>query len=204
MAAWIGLTGGIGSGKSQVAFEFKQLGIPHIDADEISRGLTAENGQALPLIHAEFGEGVFDQIGRLNRVALRDIVFKAPKMKEKLEALLFPLIYEEIQWQQNQYSQAVYGIVDIPLLIEKPLFLSLVTRVLVVDVCEATQIHRVRQRSGLGEEEILRIMATQSSRRNRCLRADDVLSNEGSVEDLAKKVKRLHSFYQFFYRENND
>ena len=195
MTVWIGLTGGIGSGKSLAAAEFVRLSVPHIDADAISRNLTADNGKALPAIRSAFGDEVFDTQGRLDREVLRDFVFRRPQSKEILEGLMFPLILEEIRFQQNQYPQAVYGIIDVPLLIENPQFLALVGRVLVIDVAEEVQIRRVRQRSGLDESEIRRIIRTQISRRDRLLHADDVLVNEGSAGELGAKIGRLHRFY---------
>ena len=107
MTVWIGLTGGIGSGKSLAAAEVVRLGVPHIDADAISRNLTANNGKALPAIRSAFGDEVFDTQGRLDREVLRDFVFRRPQSKEILEGLMFPLILEEIRFQQNQYPQAV-------------------------------------------------------------------------------------------------
>ncbi|MCP1659110.1 dephospho-CoA kinase [Neisseria perflava] len=200
MTVWIGLTGGIGSGKSQAAAEFAKLGVPHIDADAVSRSLTAEGGAALPAIRARFGDGLFDEQGRLNRAALRDLVFRRPQAKAELEAVMFPLILAEIRAQQAAYAGAVYGIVDTPLLIEQPPFLALVSRVLVVDVAEATQIRRVQQRSGLSEDEIRRIIAAQALRRQKLLYADDVLDNEGSVAELAAKIGRLHRYYQAVFQ----
>ena len=200
MTVWIGLTGGIGSGKSQAAAEFVRLGVPHVDADALSRSLTADGGAALPAIRQAFGDAVFDSESRLNRAALRDEVFRRPEARQQLEQILHPLILAAIQAQQQQYTDAAYGIIDIPLLIEQAHFLALVERVLVVDVEEATQIRRVQTRSALAEEEIRRIIATQATRRQRLLYADDVLYNEGSADELTEKVQRLHRFYQAVYR----
>ncbi|WP_373742210.1 dephospho-CoA kinase [Neisseria sp.] len=196
MTIWIGLTGGIGSGKTRTAEIFAGFGVPCIDADAVSRALTAENGRALPAIRQCFGRVVFDGIGRLNRAALREEVFRRPESKAVLEALMFPLILEGIADQQHRQTNAVYGIIDIPLLVEKPAFRALAARVLVVDVPEDVQILRVRQRSGLAEEEVRRIMAAQASRRDRLLAADDVLCNDGTVNELAEKAVRLNRYYQ--------
>lgn len=196
MAYWVGLTGGIGSGKSQVAAAFADAGVPVIDADVISRALTAKNGKALPEIRKQFGDGIFDQDGRLNRAQLRDLVFRRPEAKQQLEALMFPLILSEIKQQQQKYSQAVYGVIDIPLLIEKPEFVVLANRILVVDTLEQNQIERVRRRSHLEDAEIRRIMASQASRKEKLLVADDVLSNNGTIQELVGKVSRLHRYYQ--------
>ncbi|WP_416191342.1 dephospho-CoA kinase [Neisseria sp. CCUG12390] len=195
MTVWIGLTGGIGSGKSQAAAEFVKLGVPHIDADALSRCLTADNGKALPTIRETIGAHVFDDKGRLNRTALREEVFRRPQIKAILESIMFPLILEEIRLQQAQYPDAIYGIIDVPLLVENPPFLALVQRVLVVDADESTQIERVKQRSGLSEEEIRRIIRSQISCRERLLYADDVIKNEGSLTELAEKIQRLHRYY---------
>lgn len=196
MTVWIGLTGGIGSGKSSAAAEFYALGVPHIDADAISRNLTAESGAALPYIEAAFGKHMFDEEGRLNRAALRDLVFKRPEAKIELEALIYPLLLNEMCAQQQAYEHEVYGILDVPLLVEKKPFLALVSRVLVIDVPEEEQIRRVQLRSGLGEGEIRRIMAAQATRKERLLYADDVLDNSGTFEQLLEKVRRLHHCYQ--------
>lgn len=195
MTLWIGLTGGIGSGKSEAAKIFSDLGVPHIDADALSRNLTADNGKALPAIRRFFGDEVFDSENSLNRAALRNIVFRRPQAKKELEAILLPLILNEIKTAQAQSCDAVYGIVDVPLLIENPEFSALTDRILVIDVSESTQIFRVGKRSGLNDDEIRRIMKHQASRRMRLLHADDVLVNEGTVEALADKVRRLHIYY---------
>ncbi|MCF7530080.1 dephospho-CoA kinase [Neisseria lisongii] len=196
MTLWIGLTGGIGSGKSQTAAEFATLGVPHIDADALSRSLSAEGGAALPPIRAAFGDGVFDSQGRLDRAALRDEVFRRPESKKKLEDIMLPLILAAVKTQQQAYSAARYGILDVPLLIEQPAFAALTDRILVVDVDEATQIRRTAERSGLGEGEIKRIIAAQTPRRRRLLAADDVIANCGTIAQLGEKVRRLHGFYR--------
>ena len=195
MTLWIGLTGGIGSGKSQAAKIFSDLGVPHIDADALSRNLTADNGIALPAIRRLFGDKVFHTQNSLNRAALRDLVFRRPHAKKELEEVLLPLILNEIKSAKTRYPSAAYGIIDVPLLIENPEFLAAVDRVLVIDVSEATQILRVQQRSGLDTEEIKRIMNTQANRKTRLLYADDVLENEGTLSELTKKIQGLHRFY---------
>ena len=196
MTVWIGLTGGIGSGKSKAAAEFARLGVPLIDADAVSRSLTAENGAALPAIRAAFGDDLFDETGRLKRAALRDLVFRQPEAKQQLEALMFPLIIAGIRMQQQAYPAALNGIIELPLLVGYPQFLALVERVAVVDVSAPIQIERVQQRSGLSEDEIKRIMVTQAGRNERLRTADDVVGNEGSPEALAEKIARLHRYYQ--------
>ncbi len=198
MTYWVGLTGGIGSGKSQAAAEFARLGVPVIDADAVSRSLTADHGAALPEIRARFGDELFDTEGRLNRAALRDRVFRRSQAKQVLESIMHPLILAEIRRRQSAADQ-VYGVIDIPLLIEQPVFSVLADRILVVDVSEATQIDRVQSRSGLDTGEIKRIMASQACRRERLLAADDVLPNEGTLAELAVKVQRLHRYYRAYF-----
>lgn len=195
MTIWVGLTGGIGCGKSLAAATFAHSGVPVIDADAISRHITAANGVALPAIRQVFGDAVF--MGHeLNRVALREKVFGEPAAKQQLEAIMFPLILAGIVAQQAQYSNAVYGVLDIPLLIEKPIFQTVVQRILVIDAPEAAQIERVMARSGLSAEEVQRIMATQASREQRWVAADDILINDGSRADLEHKADRLQTYYQ--------
>lgn len=198
MTAWIGLTGGIGSGKSSAAAEFVRLGIPLVDADAISRSLTADGGAALPSIRAVFGDSVFRE-ERLDRAALRQSVFQYPAKRMQLEAVLFPLINQEIRRRQGEYTDAVYGVIEIPLLIEQPSFAALVQRILVIDVPQQVQIDRVKNRSDLDEDEIRRIMAAQADRRQRRFRADDILCNHGSLLELQTKIGRLHRFYRAYF-----
>ncbi|WP_107855070.1 dephospho-CoA kinase [Neisseria weaveri] len=206
MAYWVGLTGGIGSGKSKAATEFLKFGVPVIDADEISRNLTADNGLALPDIRRVFGSDVFDEVGSLDRSAMRDLIFRRPQAKLELEALMFPLIFKEIERQKAGFSDMVYGIVDVPLLIEKPMFCGLIQRILVVDAADEVRLERVKLRSGLSENEIKRIIAAQVGRMERLLYADDVLRNEGSFLDFEAKIARLHHYYQarFTYLDKAD
>lgn len=194
MTIWVGLTGGIGSGKSLVAARFQHWGVPVIDADAISRRLTATQGDALPAIRHTFGDVVF--VGEeLNRAALRDKVFRSPAAKQQLEHIMFPLIVAGIIAQQTQHSLALYGILDIPLLVEQTIFQNRVQRVLVVDAPEALQIERVMKRSNLSQAEIERIIATQASRAQRWGVADDILINDGSIADVQHKVDRLQTYY---------
>ena len=195
MTAWVGLTGGIGSGKSTAARLFAQHGVPLIDADAISRALTANGGAALPAIRAAFGEAVFDFSGSLNRAALRQLVFQSPEAKAKLENI-HPLILAEIRAQQQQYPQAAYGIIEIPLLAEQPVFQSILQRILVIDCSEETQIRRTIERSGLTRDMINGILTAQASRQQRRSIADDLISNEAGLPELAAAVERQHLIYQ--------
>ena len=189
MTAWVGLTGGIGSGKSTAARLFAQHGVPLIDADAISRALTANGGAA-------FGEAVFDFSGSLNRAVLRQLVFQSPEAKAKLENILHPLILAEIRSQQQQYPQAAYGIIEIPLLTEQPVFQSILQRILVIDCSEETQIRRTIERSGLSRDMIKGILTVQASRQQRRRIADDIISNEAGLSKLAAAVERQHLIYQ--------
>ena len=196
MTAWVGLTGGIGSGKSTAARLFAQHSVPLIDADAISRALTANGGAALPAIRAAFGEAVFDFSGSLNRAALRQLVFQSPEAKAKLENILHPLILAEIRLQQQQYPQAAYGIIEIPLLAEQPVFQSILQHILVIDCSEETQIRRTIERSGLSRDMIKGILTVQASRQQRRRIADDLISNEAGLSELAAAVERQHLIYQ--------
>lgn len=197
MTAWVGLSGGIGSGKSAAALLFRQRhGVPCLDADEVSRRLTADGGAALPAIRSAFGDGFFDFSGSLNRSLLREKVFHDAAAKERLEAVLHPLIFDALRQEQRRHDGALYGIVEIPLLTEQPLFQTLVQRILMIDCSEALQMRRVGERSGLSRDMICRILSMQATRQQRLALADDVVANEGSPDDLAEAVARQHAFYQ--------
>ena len=139
MTIWIGLTGGIGSGKSQAAAEFSFLGVPVLDADAVSRELTGENGKALPLIRKCFGESVF-MGAQLNRAVMRQLVFADSSARQDLENMMLPLIMEKIQNRQLLYQQQPYGVIEIPLLQEKKEFQTLVQHVLLIDADESEYI----------------------------------------------------------------
>ena len=193
VTVWVGLTGGIGSGKSAAADLFVQLGICVIDADAISRQLTAYQGVALPAIQAAFGEqAVFEQ--QLNRDYVRDLIFKRPEAKAELEAILHPLILKTIL-QQQAAVDAVYGLVDIPLLTELPQFRNLVQRVLVIDAPETLQVERVMARNGLSRAQIESIMAQQATRAERMAIADEVILNDGDLHHLELQVLKCHKHY---------
>lgn len=197
MTLWIGLTGGIGSGKSQAAAEFLHFGAPVIDTDAISRNLTAENGVALPAIWRQFGEDLFDENACLKRAALRDLVFSCDEARSRLEALMHPLIMAEIDAQKIKNVRADYGIIEIPLLAEKPVFQSWVDRILVVECEDKVRLQRVMRRNGLSESKVKQIMAAQATARQRRAIADDVLVNNGSMAQLVEKVGRLQDYYRY-------
>lgn len=203
MMFWVGLTGGIGSGKSTVARLFGQHGIPIIDADAIARTLTAPGGVALPAIRQQWGDAVFDQRGHLDRDQMRRRVFEAPTQKKQLEALLHPMIYQAIATEQGRYQQH-YGMVEIPLLTEAPQFQKLVQRILVVDITEPEQIKRVIQRNNLPEAAVRAIMAQQATRQQRLAIADDVINNDGNLAKLTAAVAQLHRHYQSLAQNIDD
>ena len=194
MTVWIGLTGGIGSGKSQAAAEFSSLGIPVIDADQVGRGLTAEQGRALPAVRQAFGDKVFDG-DTLDRAALRETVFADAAAKKRLEDILLPLIFDEIRREQRQYADQGYGIIEIPLLAEQAGFQTLVRRVLLIET-EPVRIGRVMRRSGLSEDEVKRIIAAQAGEKQRRRLADDIVINNGSTQELRQKIGRLNAYFR--------
>lgn len=189
----IGLTGGIGSGKSTVSAYFRELGTPVIDADDIARALVEPDGLGLAPVVAAFGPNILDAAGRLDRARLRRLVFADPARRRQLEAILHPLVREEIRRRVREL-RAAYCIIAIPLLVEIGQF-DQIDRVLVVDVPEDTQRRRVAMRPGWSEEDAERAIAAQASRAERLRAADDVLSNEAALPALREAVARLHENY---------
>lgn len=189
----VALTGGVGSGKSTVASLFSELGVPVIDADEISHALTAPGNPVLDLIAAAFGARFVDPDGHLDRAALRALVFADPSARERLESILHPRIRAEMRHRLAQLS-APYAVLEIPLLFETGQT-NLADRILVVDLPEAKQIDRVQRRSGLEAAEIRRIVDSQASRSRRLEGADDVIDNSGNPAALEDRTRRLHRYY---------
>ncbi len=190
----VGLTGGIGSGKSAAASLFAQLGAAVVDTDEISRALTAPSGAAITAIREQFGPGFVAADGGLDRARMRSLAFSDPDARAKLEAILHPLIRERARAAIDS-ARAPYAIVVVPLLFETGAYLDLVRRTLVVDCDETEQVRRVVARSGIAADEVRRIMAAQLPRAERLKRADDVLDNSGGLETLRAPVARLHEQY---------
>lgn len=190
----VGLTGGIGSGKTTVSDIFAQdYGIVVVDADVISREVVAPGTSALKKIRDYFGGSVLDDNGFLDRGNLRDIVFSSDEKKAWLNALLHPLIRETMQYQCQQ-ADSSYVILSIPLLTENKLQ-SMAHRVLVVDCSEETQIARATARDGVGEAQIKSIMRSQASRSERLAIADDVIQNEVQKASLTVQIEQLHRKY---------
>jgi dephospho-CoA kinase len=192
----VGLTGGIGSGKSAAADEFARLGASVVDTDAIAHALTQQGGAAVPEIEKRFGkEFVLD--GAMDRKRMRDHVFADPAAKRALEALLHPMIREESA-RLIAAARAPYVMHVVPLLIESPDYRQRVNRVLVVDAPEEVQVARVRARSNLPEAEVRAIMRTQVTRAARLAAADDVIDNAGSRDALRNQVAALHQKYLQF------
>ena len=191
----VALTGGIGSGKSEAAKVFAKLGVPVTDLDAISRVLTAANMPLVAQIAAIFGKQYITPEGALNRAAMRALIFNDVIAREKLNALTHPAIYDVAMQQLTQHRQAVYQILDIPLLVESPRYLPHISRILVIDCSEATQIARVKQRSQLTEDEIKKIIAAQTPRKKLLSLANDAIENEGNVAELRNKILLIHQKY---------
>ena len=192
----VGLTGGIGSGKSAAADEFARLGASVVDTDAIAHALTQQGGAAVPEIEKRFGKA-FVLDGAMDRKKMRDHVFADPAAKRALEALLHPMIREESA-RLIAAARAPYVMHVVPLLIESPDYRRRVDRVLVVDAPEEVQVARVRARSNLPEEEVRAIMRTQVTRAARLAAADDVIDNAGSRDALRNQVAALHQKYLQF------
>jgi len=191
----VGLTGGIGSGKSTVAELFQELGITVIDSDAISHQLTQPGGAAIALIRSSFGTEYLNADNALNRSKMRQRIFSDPAAKRQLESILHPLIRAQMQAQAQIATASPYLLLVVPLLFETPNYRELAQRTLVVDCEEATQIARAMQRSALDETEVRAIMAQQMPRAERLRLADDIIRNDGSIDGLRQQVTRLHRHY---------
>lgn len=190
----VGLTGGIGSGKSTVARAFESLGVDVIDADALAHRLTAPGGAAVPAIRAAFGDEVIDAAGALDRARMRRIAFADPQARKRLEAILHPMIRAETE-RLALTARSRYVILMIPLLVESGEPRARCDRVLVVDCPEEEQIRRVMARSGLARGEVEAVMASQVSRADRLAAADDVVDNAGAPEGIGPQVAALHRKY---------
>lgn len=190
----VGLTGGIGSGKSAAADEFGKLGATVVDTDAIAHELTGPGGAAIREVRRLFGEAFVDAAGAMDRKRMRELVFADPGKKKVLEALLHPMIRAESA-RRIAAATAAYVVHVVPLLVESPDFRGRYRRVLVVDCPEALQVARVRQRSGLEEDAIRRIIASQIQRESRLAAADDVIDNSGTIAALQQQVGQLHEKY---------
>ncbi|OFZ99440.1 MAG: dephospho-CoA kinase [Betaproteobacteria bacterium RIFCSPLOWO2_02_67_12] len=190
----VGLTGGIGSGKTAAADEFARHGATVVDTDAIAHQLTRPGGAALNAIREQFGPEFLDAAGAMDRTRMRALAFADAAARKKLEALLHPLIRAESE-RQIEAASGSYVILVVPLLVESPGYRERVSRVLVVDCPEAVQLERVQSRSGLAAEAVHAIIRSQAPRAARIAAADDVIDNSGSLAALHKQVAELHQRY---------
>jgi dephospho-CoA kinase len=190
----IGLTGGIGSGKSAAADEFARLGATVVDTDAIAHELTCAGGAAISGVRRLFGESYIDASGAMDRRKMRDLVFADADAKQRLEALLHPLIREESQ-RRVAAAKGPYVVHVVPLLIESADYRKRVDRVLVIDCPDELRLARVQARSGLAPDEVRRIFAAQATPADRRAAADDLVDNGGSLEELHEQVRALHRRY---------
>lgn len=189
----IGLTGGIGSGKSTVGALFGELGVPVLDTDQVARELVRPGRPALQRIVEEFGPALVDPSGHLDRSALRRLVFADPARRRALEAILHPLIQARVEeWVSG--VEASYCVLLVPLLLESG-WTDRVDRIVVVDTPEALQVRRTIERDGLTAGDVEAIMRAQVSREQRLGRAHDVITNDRDMSNLRDQVERLHRAY---------
>jgi len=195
MAYVVGLTGGIGSGKTAVADAFATLGVEIVDADALAHRISAAGAQGFAAIRVAFGDAIVGADGELDRAALRHLVFADVAARRRLEGILHPLIRAEAERQVRSWRGA-YGIVVVPLLLEREGLRSIIDRILVVDCPEDEQVRRVVARSGLSTEEVRAIMATQFDRARRRAAADDIVDNSGTISAIAPQVRALDRRYR--------
>jgi dephospho-CoA kinase len=190
----VGLTGGIAAGKTSAAKRFEELGAAVVDTDAIAHELTRSGTPAMTQIGRAFGPEFVAPDGGLERARMRQLVFRDPQARTKLEAILHPLIREQAR-ARIAAAQQPYVIVVVPLLLETGAYGDLVQRVLVVDCSEAQQIERAMRRNRLEEAEVRAILAAQLSRAERLQRADDVIDNSGGTEMMRRQVDAMHAKY---------
>ena len=195
MSAYVvGLTGGIGSGKTTVADRLVALGATLVDTDAIAHELTAPGGAAMPALIAAFGPAIADPSGALDRAAMRRLAFADPGARQRLEGILHPMI-RQLSDARCRAASAPYVILAVPLLVESGSYRERCRRILVVDCPESLQIERVMARNGISEAEVRAILAAQASREARLAIADDVLVNDGERTILYRAVAALHAEY---------
>lgn len=198
----VGLTGGIGSGKSTVAGLFEKHGAGIVDTDVIAHLLTQSGGAAIAPVRAAFGPDFIADDGALDRVKMRKLIFSDAAAKHKLEQILHPLILEQARVQLAQLQAKPYIVLVVPLLPESPAFRQLIRRMLVVDSAETTRIARVMGRSRIDAAEVRNIIAQQTPRAERLQMADDVIHNEAGLDRLAEQVAVLHEQYSAMQNSN--
>lgn len=191
----VALTGGIGSGKSEAAKIFAELGVPVTDVDAISHALTAAHQPLLQQIKATFGAAFILADGTLDRTAMRQLVFSDDAARHQLNAILHPAIYQKALQQLQENAAAPYQILAIPLLFESPRYLSHINRILLIDCDEKVQVARVKQRNNLSEADIKAIILKQTPRDERIKLADDVIENNKNIEKLRENIIKIHNKY---------
>ena len=195
MALIIGLTGGIGAGKSTASAFFARLGVPVVDADGISRALTGPGGRGSAAVAAAFGRGMLDASDAMNRAAMRELVFRDPSALRRLESVLHPLIGEEIDAALEKHAAAPLVIYDCPLLWRENFRRPAVARILVIDASDAVRLERILARPGMTRDTALRMMAAQPPRSEILRIADDVIVNEDDEASLKERLTVLHKFW---------
>jgi dephospho-CoA kinase len=195
MTKLVAVTGGIGSGKSEVCKSFAGLGVPVVDLDDIAHAMSAPDSVAMQTVRLTFGDGMFAENGQLDRSKLRELVFADPDALDKLNQIMHPAIRTEALRQIALHAADAYVILAIPLLVESRDDWAMIDHVLVVDCSEDTQLSRVMQRSALSEAMAQSIIAAQSSREARLAIADTVLENELTLPDLHEKVLKFHQIF---------
>ena len=193
----VGLTGGIGCGKSTVSRLFADLGITIVDTDILAKKFTEVNGLAVNAIREAFGDGCINSVGAVDRVKMLDLIFSDNNARTRLEKILHPLILKEVTIQIKEITEA-YIIIVVPLLFETHDYDNTVERVLVVDCSESLQLLRTMTRSRLSEEKVRAIMATQVTRQRRLQLADDIITNDHDIDSLKRQVLTLHKKYLIF------
>lgn len=190
----VGVTGGIGSGKTTVAKLFETLGAGLVDTDEIAHELTRPGQPAVEQIRKQFGQDYLDADGALNRARMRALVFSDAQARARLEAILHPLIRAAAQVRVDS-SPAAYVLLIVPLLVETGSYRGQLRRILVIDCDEELQVTRVMRRGGLSEQQARAIIASQATREQRLAAADDVITNNEGLAELAEQVRWLHARY---------
>lgn len=202
MALVVGLTGGIGCGKSAVSQYFSDLGIHVIDTDVIARTITQSNGQAIEAIKNAFGDAFLTKDGALDREKMRSLIFSDKNARLRLESILHPIILNKTVQQISQ-ARSPYVIAVVPLLFETKDYDKIVHRILVVDCDEQQQISRTMTRGGLSEQQVKSIMATQVTRKERLQKSDDIILNNQNLDYLRAQVSELHGKYLLLSNSNS-
>ncbi len=190
----VGLTGGIGSGKSTVADYFVALGAALVDTDAIAHELTAAGGAAMPALIEAFGNGIAGPDGALDRLAMRQLAFARSDARERLEGILHPMI-RALSAERCKMAESPYVILAVPLLVESGTYRQRCDRILAVDCPENLQIERVMARNGMSIDQVKAILAVQATREQRLAIADDVLLNDGGLDTVVKQIDDLHRTY---------